>query len=496
MATSNTHSIRFLLNGDPITVDNPDPNRSLLQYLREDLGCCGTKEGCAEGDCGACTVLLGELGADGAAHYHSINACIRFLPTVHGREVVTVEGLTGDDGSLHPAQQSISDHHGSQCGFCTPGFVMSLADLYLNKGPTDSARLADALAGNLCRCTGYRPILDAGAAMFEYPAPASWAREATPSQSRGERLRELRAATPTPQVEGYSAPRDIAELAEAYRAHPDASLVAGATDVGLWVNKQLRELPDLIYVGDVAELRRVEDDTDALVVGAGASLEAAFQALTTRYPTLDEITRRFASPPIRHAATLGGNIANASPIGDSMPVLLALDAELLLRCGERQRRVPLDTFYTGYQRSVLEPGEFIEAVRIPHASTATRLAGYKVSKRRDQDISGLCAGIAVTIDDQQRMRGVRLGFGGMAVTPQRARHAEAALEGQPWQQAAFDAAGATLAQDFQPITDMRASAAYRALVAANLLKRFYLSYGGVNAPMSLEAFERSEPAEG
>ena len=469
--TDRSDTVRFVLDGRTVEVDNPAPTESLLSCLRERLGRRGVKEGCAEGDCGACTVVLGERSGD-TIDYRAVNACIRFLPTVDGREVITAESLVAPDGTLHPVQQAMVDCHASQCGFCTPGFVMSLFALWLNDPSPDREAVIQALSGNLCRCTGYRPIVDAGLSAAGRAEPAHWGRHDAQSSERRARLDAVqrRGALALQSGAGFFAPRSLDELANAYMARPDALILAGGTDIGLWVTKHLQDLPMILYLGEVADLHRIDVEPEAIVIGAAVPLTEAYGALVSEWPALGELAGRFASPPVCNSGTLCGNIANGSPIGDSMPPLLALGAQLELRCGDRRRTMALDEFYLGYRSTALASGELVTAVRIPRKKASEQLLCWKVSKRVDQDISAVC--VAVWWCESEGVVGdVRLGFGGMAAVPARALHAEQALRGQPLGPAAIDAAGAALATDFSPMTDMRASSDYRLRVAANLLKR-------------------------
>ena len=489
-----TTPIRFYHRGQVVEVADAAPTRSVLDWLREDARCSGTKEGCNEGDCGACTVVIGELpvsndapGAVRGLQLSTVNACIQFLPTLHGKALFTVEDLKpiaaaavpavapGGVIPLHPVQQAMVDCHGSQCGFCTPGFVMSLFGSYEHHRACGSQptrqQLADDLSGNLCRCTGYRPILDAGQRMFDLPpvqldtAPVIAALKGIDA---GDGLHYRPAGADT-----FHAPRTLEQLAALREAHPQATLLAGSTDIGLWVTKQFRPLGEVIYLGDVAALKAITDDGETLRIGAGASLEVAWQALAQRFPALADVWLRFASPPIRHAGTMGGNVANGSPIGDAPPVLMALGASLVLRRGTQQRTLPLTEFYLAYMKNAMAPGEFVEAIEVPAAPAAAQVRAYKISKRFDCDISAVCGGFWLELDGDV-VKEIRLAFGGMAATVQRAAGAEAALKGLPWTQANVDLAKAALAADFTPLTDMRASAAYRAQVVQNLLQRFWL----------------------
>jgi len=481
-----TQTIRFYHQGTVHEVENVPASRTVLQHLREDLHCTGTKEGCAEGDCGACTVVVGECDSHGGLQLKAVNACIQFLPTLDGKALFTVEDLRADDGALHPAQQAMVDCHGSQCGFCTPGFVMSMWALYENQpqgaGQPTRDEINTALSGNLCRCTGYRPIVEASQKMFDeqhYPR-AALDRDAVVRALKAIQREDTFAYTaPDTRGKSFDAPTFYAPVTlDAFAAlrarHPQARLLAGSTDVGLWVTKQFRDLGDILYIGNVAELKTIERDAQTLTIGAAASLEDAYAALTADYPELAELWTRFASLPIRNAGTLGGNVANGSPIGDSMPALIALNALVVLQRERKTRTLPLDAFYLGYQKTALEAGEFVAAIRVPRPAQDLRFRTYKVSKRYDQDISAVCAAFALRVAADGTIADARIAFGGMAATPKRAAQAEAVLKGAAWDEATAKRAMEALTADYQPLTDMRASSAYRLKVARNLLWRFHL----------------------
>ena len=478
-------TIRFVLDGEVRTVSGVAPTRSVLNFLREDLGRTGTKEGCAEGDCGACTVVIGELdGAPetgpGGAHgqprvrLRAVNACIQFVPVLDGKALFTVESLKRMGTAPHPAQQAMVDCHGSQCGFCTPGFVMSLWNVYTDHHRAGTragaAELRTALSGNLCRCTGYRPILEAGERMFDLP-PAEFDEAALAAK-----LATIQRSTALECGDGqarFHAPWSLAELVALRAAKPDATLLAGCTDVGLWVNKQMRELPEIIYVGEVPELRVLRDNGGALWIGAGVTLTDAYAAVVRHYPEFAEMRERFASVPIRNAGTLGGNVANGSPIGDSMPGLIAIGAKVVLRGPAGARSLPLEDLYVAYMKKSMRPDEIVEAIEVPAPRPGWQFRTYKLSKRYASDISAVCAAFALRREGD-RIAEARVAFGGMAATPKRAAATEAALAGKPWNEATARAAMAALAKDYAPLSDMRASADYRAATAQNLLYRFFL----------------------
>ena len=442
--------IRFLLDGEVIEAECPDPTATLLDYLRYELRRTGTKEGCAEGDCGACTVLLGELDGDGVT-WRAVNACILFLPMLDGKALRTVESLGGD----HPVQREMIARHGSQCGFCTPGFVMSLYGRSLGALGTEGEPVGDVIAGNLCRCTGYGPILAAGEAV-----PPAAGEDA-------ELVAALKALQPA-----YGHPKTADELADLLLAEPETRIVAGATDVGLWVTKQLRELGPSVFIGDIPDLRRIGEAPEALILGAAVRYSEAREALARLHPDLRELVRRIGGVQVRNAGTIGGNIANGSPIGDMPPALIALGAELTLRRGSERRTIPLEDFFIAYGRQDRAAGEFVESVRIPRPSPDALIRIWKLSKRFDSDISGVCGAFALRIADGM-VTGARVAFGGMAAIPARAPGCEAALIGNPWSGETVEAAARALADDYAPIDDLRGTAAYRRVVAANLLRRLW-----------------------
>jgi xanthine dehydrogenase small subunit len=477
-------AVRFVLDGEIVTVRDLPPTTTVLEYLREVVGRTGTKEGCAEGDCGACTVVLGELAADGqSVSYNAVNSCIRFLPTIDGKELVTVESLQSPDGALHPVQRSMVENHGSQCGFCTPGFVMSLFALYLRGAQPGREAVLDAISGNLCRCTGYRPIIDAGCNMSGYPETARWNPVEAQSPLHVKTLQALSRKSDADSLRstGFYAPLTVDDLAAALEAAPDSLVLAGGTDVGLWVTKHLRDLPPIVYLGGIEELRQIRRSAAGLHIGAAATLTDAWAALVAEFPALTELAKRFASPPVCNSGTLGGNIANGSAIGDSMPALMALGAQLHLRHGARTRSMPLESFYLGYQQKDLRPGEFVIGVTVPLATPDRLLASYKVAKRTEQDISAVCGAFAVDVRDGHIVN-ARFAYGGMAAIPARALHAETAVIGMQWSEAAFDKAAEALSADFKPLTDARATAGYRLQTAGNMLRRFYMQNAEKTVP--------------
>jgi xanthine dehydrogenase small subunit len=502
--TGSNHTIRFVLDGETITLTDVDPTRTVLQFLREDLGRTGTKEGCAEGDCGACTVAIVELVKGGSRlQVRAVNSCIQFLPTLDGRELITVESLcTGNGASLHPVQQAMVDCHGSQCGFCTPGFVMSLFAQFKNSSNPTRREIDDALAGNLCRCTGYNPIVDAAKQMYESEQTdtSDWLRIANSSNSKPgdaekKKIANLKAleSDKSLSIESagrhFYAPVSLAEFAELFAAMPEATILAGGTDIGLWVTKQHKQLQTIIYTGKVAGLTDISVEDEFIDIGAAATLSDAMSVLDEHFPQLHDLFVRFASPPIRNAGTLGGNVANGSPIGDSMPALLVLDAVLLLRKGATTRNVPINEFYLGYQKNSLALGEFVERIRIPRLDSDAVLHSYKITKRFDQDISAVCGAFFLRLNGAS-ISEARIAYGGLAATPKRALSTEKFLKRSDWNEATVRRAMESLTEDFEPISDMRSTANYRLTVCQNLLYRFWLDSGDQNVATDVYNYGR------
>ncbi len=466
--------IRFLLNGAEICARGVPATQTLLDYLRLERQLTGTKEGCAEGDCGACTVLVGRL-QDGALRYEAVNACIRFLASLNGCHVVTVEHLSGPKGPLHPVQQAMVDYHGSQCGFCTPGFVMSLYALWMQTPLPTEAQVETAIQGNLCRCTGYAPIVKAALAVNTYGSPVNdhLVAERDAVTARLQALQPKGRVVTGPAEDRAILPADLDDLAQVLAEEPQATIVAGCTDVGLWVTKFMRPISPVVFITHLEELKTIDLGDDALTLGAGVTYSEAEDSIRQAFAHLGDYWDRIAGWQVRNMGTIGGNIANGSPIGDLPPVLISLAAEVTLQKAGGTRHLPLQDFFIDYGKQDREPGDFVASLRIPRPKTGQIDAAYKISKRRDEDISSVAAGFSVVVTEG-RITEARLAFGGMAATPKRAAAAEAALIGQPFGAEAFEAAAQALTQDFSPLTDWRASAGYRLLVAQNLLRRFHL----------------------
>jgi xanthine dehydrogenase small subunit len=480
------NTIRFLLNHRLVELSSVSPVQTLLDFLRLDRNLRGTKEGCAEGDCGACTVLVGRL-LDGRLKYESVNACIRFVGSLDGCHVVTVDCLAAPGGPLHPVQQAMVDTHASQCGFCTPGFVMSLYGLWMENPKPSVTEIEKALQGNLCRCTGYAAIIRAAEAVSVIgdlnKDPLVLERKTISKQLEG--LKDGKRVVVGAGADRFVLPASVNDLAEIYEAEPKARIVAGSTDVGLWVTKFMRDISPVVHLSHLDELRSISVDETSMTLGAGVSYTQAYPLVTRHFPQLTELWDRIGGQQVRNMGTIGGNIANGSPIGDTPPALIALGASVVLRKGKRRRTVPLESFFIEYGKQDRHPGEFVEAVRIPFLNENARCAVYKITKRLDEDISAVCGAFRLTFDGNGKVSEAVIAYGGMAGTPKRAENAEAALNGAEWTDATVETAMEALGADYTPLSDWRASAHYRLLVAKNLLRRFYLETQG-DQPVRLD----------
>ncbi|USG62276.1 xanthine dehydrogenase small subunit [Sneathiella marina] len=465
-------TLRFVHRGEIVEMEDVDPTKTVLNFLRYEQALTGTKEGCAEGDCGACSVVVGEI-VEGDLRYQAVNACIQFLPTLDGKELITVEDLKSEDGGLHPVQEAMVARHGTQCGFCTPGFVMSMfAEMHSSDNP-DRGHIDNVLAGNLCRCTGYGPIIQAAQDIAADKPRDKFHEQSTATLELLARLENDPGLHLSFDGRQYFAPKTSADLAEILGKNPEATILAGATDVGLWVTKLHRELATVVYVGQIAELKTMSVDEGELSIGAGVTYSEAWATIASHYPDFGELIRRIASTQIRNTGTIGGNIANGSPIGDTPPALIVLNARLRLRSAEGFRDIPLEDFFIEYGKQDLRTGEFVERLFLPLPEKDTRFSTYKISKRFDQDISAVCAAFHLSLNDN-KVDGIRICYGGMAGTPLRAKKTEAALLGQDWSLDAVERAMRTMTEDYQPMSDMRASKDYRMMSAQNLLKKFFI----------------------
>jgi len=464
----------------------------LLDFLRLDKNLTGSKEGCSSGDCGACTVVVAEPDASGKSLiYKSMNSCICLLGSMHGKQVITVDSLrTSVDTDLHPVQQALVDEHGSQCGFCTPGFVMSLfaIDKACKSGgvhpPTFASRseIVEGIDGNLCRCTGYRPIIDAGVSVLNQSFTDGFDKA---SEKILAVLKNIKATKNLDGADGFFfVPETLEELARITEENPDANLLAGGTDLALDVTQGLQSLDKVIYVGRVKALRQISETDNTLIIGAAVTYQECAERLAQEYPTLKNHLQRFASTQIRNVGTIGGNVANASPIGDMPPVLLALDASLVLQKGKQARTVKIDDFYIGYKQTILQKGEFLKDILIPKKAILKNksnhsLSVYKVSKRHADDISAICAAFYLQMEDGNdgKIVSIRIGMGGMAATVKRATNCENLLKGQQLSRETLEKAKIAIATDFEPMDDVRASREYRILMAQNLLERLFIEQG-------------------
>jgi xanthine dehydrogenase small subunit len=460
--------VHFILNGNPVEENAVSPSMTVLDYLRERRGLTGTKEGCAEGDCGACTIVTASPKGGGLA-YEAANACLMLVPQLQGKEIITIEALADKDGTPHAVQQALVEAHGSQCGFCTPGIVMALFAFHHADDPVETEMIHDALAGNLCRCTGYRPIVDA-ALTLDRPAADQFARAAA---ERTTSIRKLALSEFYEfDQERFHAPRSLDELLRLRAAYPEAYLLGGGTDLGILASKDRKRLGRVIWTALVPELAAIQRNETHVTIGAAVTYTDALPLFDELYPSFAHLIRRIGSRQIRNLGTLGGNVCNASPIGDTPPCFLVLEAVFIARSRRGQREIPADEFFVDYRKTALAEDEILEAIRIPMPQPDTIYRAHKVSKRFDQDISAVIGAFALTIRDA-KIEKARVAFGGMAATPARAYSSEKIMEGAPWSLASALEGGAMIDTDFSPITDFRAGADYRSRVAANLFKRLY-----------------------
>ena len=472
MTIQGVNVITFLLNQTLKRESNLSPNMTVLNYLRTEIKKTGTKEGCGSGDCGACTVVLGEL-VDGKLEYRSVNSCLTFVSSLHGKQLITVEDLQ-NKSSLHPVQKALVDFHGSQCGYCTPGFIMSMFALSKNKPNADKEDVMESLAGNLCRCTGYRPIVDAALSLSsDKPLLDQFAEL---EQQTIAKLEKIDRKT-LPMVQGNLtsfSPTNTAELADLYLRHPKAKLVAGGTDLALEVTQFHREIETLINVTGVADMKTITETEQDIVIGANMPISDCYSTLAKYYPDFGQLLHRFASLQVRNQGTIGGNVANASPIGDTPPLLIALNARITLRKGEKTRTLPIDGYFINYKVTAQQESEFIEKIFIPKPlDPNAKFSAYKLSKRLDDDISAVCGAFNLTIENDV-VTDARVAFGGMAAIPKRAALCEKALIGKAWNKQTAEEAMLAMDQDFEPLSDFRASKEYRSKTACNMLMRFFL----------------------
>ena len=490
MSSPSRSQLKFRFRGREREIDAFAPRTTLLDWLREQEGAKGTKEGCGEGDCGACTVVLAQP-REGRVAYSAVNACILLLGQIDGAELLTIEDL-GAAEALHPVQQAMVDLHGSQCGFCTPGIVMSLFAHYHAGAPATRDSVNEALAGNLCRCTGYRPIVEAALSVCDgAPRDAFAAEDAARLAALGA-LDDGADLFVGDETAFFAAPASEASLADLYARHPDAVLLGGATDVGLWITKRFMDLKKIIWLGRVAGFGAIGAEDGKLRIGAGATLADATPHLAAIHGDLGALMSRFGSAQVRASGTVGGNIANGSPIGDLAPALIALGAEVELRKSGATRRLALEDFFIAYGKQDRAPGEYVAALIVPGLAAGEHYRAFKVSKRFDEDISAVMAGLKFTLDGR-RIAAVRAAYGGMAATPKRAGATEAALIGADLDNpASWAPALAAMSADFAPLSDMRASSAYRSEVAANLVKRALMEISGAAAPTRLGELRAAE----
>ena len=466
MTSSN---IDFVYQNKIIKIKNPDSNETLLNYVRTKLKKTGTKEGCAEGGCGACTVVLGELKKD-EINYKAINSCITFLPTLQGKQLILVEDLISKEGLLHPVQQAMVNYHGSQCGFCTPGFIMSLFSMYKSNSKFRDIDIKDSIAGNLCRCTGYQPIIKAAKSLKNKNKNDQFSKNKNNIINLLKKINN-KSLTIYYKEKKYFAPRYITELKKILKKNENVNFLSGGTDLSLVVTKERKDINSIVYMNSIRELQYIKNNNKYIEVGASTPLIELEYYIKNYYPDFTKILKRYGSPQIRNVATVAGNIATASPIGDCLPLLISLNAKVVLQDFRKEKVFFLDDFFINYRKTKLKKGQFIHSIRIPLPKDNTFRA-YKISKRFDDDISSVCAAFNLEIK-KNKIQSVRIAYGGMAAIPKRAKYCEKILLNSQVTDAIINKAKKALEKDFQPISDMRASRLYRIEVAKNLLEKFY-----------------------
>jgi len=462
--------ISFIRNDQIIEIKNPDPNETLLNYIRAKLKKTGTKEGCAEGGCGACTVVLGEL-KNNEINYKSINSCITFLPTLQGKQLILVEDLISKDGTLHPVQEAMVNYHGSQCGFCTPGFVMALFSMFKQYSKFKDRVIKDSIAGNLCRCTGYQPIINAAKSLKNKNRIDIFSKNKKKTINLLKKINN-KSIKIYNNGKKYFAPRYVQELKKILKKNTNADFLSGGTDLSLVVTKERKNINSIIYMNSIKELNYIKNNNKYIEIGASTTLIDLESYIKKYFPDFTKILKRYGSPQIRNVGTIAGNIATASPIGDCLPLLLSLNAKVVLQDLKKTKISSLDSFFISYRKTKLKKGQFIHSIRIPLLKNNTFKA-YKISKRFDDDISSVCAAFNLTII-KNKIENVRIAYGGMAAIPKRAIFCEKILLKSLMTDEVINKAKEAIEKDFKPINDMRASGSYRTKVAKNLLEKCFM----------------------
>jgi len=469
--------ISFVLDGKIVTIDfdrekRYTPTTTVLNYLRSLPGHKGTKEGCAEGDCGACTVVLADFEDNKHLRYRAVDSCLIFLPMIHGKQLITIENLKSPENILHPVQQALLESHGSQCGFCTPGIAMSIFALYKSNYKPNRLYIEQALAGNLCRCTGYVPIFEATMKVCKNKDNDHFSRDEKVIIKMLHQIKKNSLSLKRGKQK-YFCPVSVNATLQLRKKYPEALLINGATDIALRVTKDNEILPVIIDISFVSALKGISHDKSNTIIMAGTELSEIKNYAKKHLPVLNEMLTVFGSEQIRNLATIGGNLGSASPIGDIAPLLMAYNAKIILVSKKKKRRLAIEEFITGYRNTACRKNELISAILIPHQKNNTQIKFYKFSKRRDLDISTVSGGFRLTLTTNNKVKSIRLAFGGMAVKTSRAMKTEKFLKDKDWDQELVDQASEVLEKEFTPISDARASAEGRIIAAKNLLIRFW-----------------------